>query len=461
MRNFIRNLVQRLARFAREWLPDFSYIVLLFFSVSVFTALCFALVPLAFNRIVEILEWPKFSYTLLLGGFWLISVFLMALYFLPSWLVREVAGRIWRNRFLLVLIVLEVCLVVVVRWWTIPISVVLPALIYVAIYVLARQDLFFTLLTPGRIKVVGRFTRGLPNSGVPVRFLSVHPYYVDSMGNVTYDDAQRNLGPVRQVWEALFGGIGWVGIYPIYQVMILQLSFAELKGQQIVKTEGVRFNFIYAKGFQYAVEIIDAETSDRLKISNITLLVPLIPRNCLRLLTKGPMDWVDAALTLITAAMPSIVAGHTAEEVMALRSAASDQTIQRTFNNWLNDSPAFQNAKVVLRERGLDTYSDILSFSLTPPPEYQEIMTRQLVAKQNAAALAQAAKGQESQMVTVGNAFAGLTPEAQRLFVLKQLGETMAGIGGGAEGAAIGGGLTGQLATLMVTMKILKDSGIM
>lgn len=404
------------------------------------------------NFLGAILEIPKPIPALVALAFYVIFVIAVIDYF-----NHRLAGRILKEGWLVLLVAFfEIWFSYQARWWAF-LQLIVPLGLYGLVYFLAGQDMFFTFLTPGRIKVVGRNTRGQPNTGVPVKFLSVPPYYADDSGNVSYNDSPRNRSILQKAWDSLFEGIAWVGFYPIYQLITLQLSFAELKGQQIVRTEGVIFSSVYAKGFQYVVEVLGAETLDRIPIEKIVLLVPLKPVNCLRLLTKGPMDWVDAALTLMTSAIPSVIAAHTTEDVLALRTAAN----QQVFQTWLNDSSAYQNALQTMQDRGLELYANVFPFSVTPGEVYQQAFAQQAVAKQQAEAMAEAAKGQRAQIETIGNAFAALPQPAQMFFLIEQLGKNQALLGGGGEATGGGAsGLAGQVVPLLVLMKVLKEGGL-
>lgn len=163
--------------------------------------------------------------------------------------------------------------------------------IIVAIYILAKKDIFFTFVEEATAKAIMKF------NGFHKIVMQYENCGLDDEWNIIL------CSPEKPKRRTLLGGLKWIGIPGIYSVHEYKFTWARIKSQKEEKeqiertTENIKH--IFVKDYVYLGEVKGAETKSLVPL-DITFLITIRVVNPYKALFRIH-DWVNAVISRIEA----------------------------------------------------------------------------------------------------------------------------------------------------------------
>lgn len=307
-------------------------------------------------------------------------------------------------------------------------AVVNVLLVIIGIHILARLDVFFTLVREGTAKVI-------VIAGKPIKvFLTSRNSRVTGRGDGysrwEIEDGSPKLSLRRKLWEKVFGGIYFYA-WPIAQVYNYPFTWTTIKrlpskddqeSREIRETRTQKISWIYVKDYVYAIVLKNVELSDKIPIE-IVVLLTISVKNPIKALF-AISNWLESITDLVGAEMIQILAGVEYDNLISEKSSIRDQ-LQQVIREKMPE--IFETYGVEIKRAELK--------DIEPPEEFRDLTLIATRKRKEADGVREEARGvsdrsrieaegQALAITTVTNAVRDGGDVAMDLQRLKTLGET-------------------------------------
>jgi len=279
--------------------------------------------------------------------------------------------------------------------------ILVPYLVFFAIYLLAKSDMFFTIVQEGTAKAVllnGRFHEML---------MSFRGH--DFKGDATKDEVERweiiqKKTKTGWIWSTLRvasfglvgGGMYWIGVYPFAQIHTFKLKWSSLEQKKegdkpvvTFNTKEVPIRAILVRSDVYALFLENVEVKGGVPVSMIFAITIKVvnPYKALFKIEK----WLEATLNQLGSELRKMLGGVSYEELVNMVKSHPDLG---------NESVISDVIREILPRFGVGV-EKVQLLDLAPDTKFVEATTQKYVAEQKAKAIEALASGEANRVKTV------------------------------------------------------------
>lgn len=226
-------------------------------------------------------------------------------------------------------------------------------------------------------------------------------------------DEEWNIVPVSpgQEEKYFFGGIRWVGLWPIYYIHRYALRWTSIRENGETAAHEEVLSSILLKEKIYYLSITGAEDKDGIAV-DIDILITLKVVNLYRALF-GPHNYLEQVISRTRPLFREYARGYTFMELASQRQRAGGELWERLEKEGMVNDFGPNGEILVIgefeRDYGIRIKDGGIEIkNITPPPEYQNAQTRKYIAAREAERVAGETIGSVVNMMAISR---GITAE--------------------------------------------------